>query len=161
MLGNTQKKNYLNISKGKIVRKTDSGLVQSFDYVEGILERIYRDDMKFQGENVPRWYIDMRDPETGEIHTLGVNASSGVWRCIILSLGSCTDFSKPIRFTAYQKGIYSRVIVHSGENRLEWVPGLPPVEEIQVEGQRVKSVKKREDFILGVVDSVNNALSGR
>ena len=39
MLGQKEKRIYLNIAKGKVIRRTDRG-EQSFDYVEGDLERI-------------------------------------------------------------------------------------------------------------------------
>ena len=52
MLGKTEKRVYLNISGGKVIKRTDRGS-ESFDYVEGELERIYRRDREFKGEKVP------------------------------------------------------------------------------------------------------------
>ena len=144
MLGQKEKRIYLNIAKGKVIRRTDRG-EQSFDYVEGDLERIYTRDRIFRGERVPYWYLDLRDPKSGELYTLGINASSGVWRSIIMSLGSCTNFLLPIRISPYHKGEFDRVSVYSGGERLDWVEGLPPVEEINLGGKVIKSVEKREE----------------
>ena len=158
MLGQREKKTYLNISGGKIVRRTDRGKVETFDFVEGELERIYQRDREFRGEKVPYWYLDLRDPQTGETYSLGITASSGVWRSIILSLGSCSNFLLPIRISPYKRGNYDRVSVYSGGERLDWVSDLPPVEEVEVEGQKIKSVQKREVFISELVQKINNSL---
>ena len=159
MLGLIQRRHYLNISGGKIVQRTESGRTLSFDFVEGILEGISQKDREFRGEKVPYWYIDLRDPQTGELYSLGVGASSGVWRSLILSLGSCKDFLLPIRISPYKRGEYDRVSVHQGGERLDWISDLPPVEEVEVSpGKRVKSVEKREVFISGIVQRINQTL---
>lgn len=161
MLGRIQRRHYLNISGGKIVQRTESGRTLSFDFVEGILEGISQKDREFRGEKVPYWYIDLRDPQTGELYSLGVGASSGVWRSLILSLGSCKDFLLPIRISPYKRGEFDRVSVHQGGERLDWVSDLPPVEEVEVSpGKRVKSVEKREVFISGIVQRINQTLRG-
>lgn len=159
MLGKEQKRIYLNISEGKIQRRTDGG-VQSFDFVEGNLEKIYSKDRAFRGEKVPYWYLDIRDPKTKDLYSLGISAKSGVWRSIILSLGS-EEFNPllPVKINPYKKGEYDRVSVYSGDQRLDWVSDLPPVEEIEVQGQKIKSVAKRERYILSLVEKTNSRVS--
>jgi hypothetical protein len=159
MLGQREKKIFLNIAEGKIVRRTDRGQVERYDFVEGSLERIYTKEREFRGEKVPYWYLDLRDETSGDLYTLGINANSGVWRCIIFCLGS-PDFNPllPLRLSPYMSGNYCRVSVYSGEAKLDWVEGIPQVEEIEVEGRRVKSVKKREEFISRIVDRVNRCV---
>ena len=156
MLGQREKKTFLNIAEGKVLRRTESGKVERYDYVEGTLERIYTKEREFRGEKVPYWYLDLRDTQTGEVYSLGVGASSGVWRSIIFNLGS-PRFNPllPLRISPYMGGDYCKVSVYSGEERLDWVEGIPPVEDILVEGRRIKSVKKREDFISRIVEEVN------
>ena len=158
MLGQREKKSYLNISGGKIVQRTESGKTLTYDYVEGDLEKIYMRDREFRGEKVPYWYLDIRDPKSGELYSLGINASSGVWRSLILSLGSCTNFLLPIRISPYHKGDYDRVSVYSGGEKLDWVSDLPPVEEIEVGGMKIKSVEKREAYFRELVDKINLSL---
>lgn len=161
MLGQREKTTFLNISGGKVVRRTDRGEVQTFDYVEGTLEKIYQRDREFRGEKVPYWYLDLKDPSTGELYSLGVRATSGVWRGIILSLGNCSNFLSPIRIEPYKKGDYDRVIVSSGGERLDWVADVPPVEEIEISpGKFIKSVDKREEFFLRIVERINKTLQG-
>lgn len=156
MLGNTERETrvYLNITNGKIVLKTERG-TQKYDFVQGILERIYPKEREFRGEKVPYWYIELRDQETKSLYTLGLNASSGVWRSIILSLGSAKSFKTPVRIKPYKSGDFDKVVVYSGEDKLDWVSDLPKVEEIQLEGKVVKSTTKRDSFIKSLVEQVN------
>lgn len=157
MLGQTQSRIFLNIAEGKIVKRVDQR-VESYDFLEGELERIYPKEREFRGEKVPYWYLDMRDPQSGDLYSLGIRASSGVWRSLILSLGSIDNFLLPIKINLYRKGDYDRVSVYSEGKRVDWVSDLPPVEEIEVQGQRVKSTAKRDQFISGLVDQVNTRL---
>ena len=159
MLGQEAKRIYLNIAEGKVVKRTDRG-TEKFDFVSGDLERIYSREREFRGEKVPYWYLDIRDTQTGDLYTLGINASSGVWRGIIFCLGS-PDFNPllPIKLSPYVSGDYSRVSVYSGDKRLEWVSGIPPVEDIEVDGRRVRSVAKREEFISDLVRRINESLT--
>ena len=159
MLGQTDKKIYLNITEGKVVRRTERGVLK-YDYVEGELERIYPREREFRGEKVPYWYIDLKDRETGSIYSIGLRSSSGVWRSIILSLGSVESFLFPIKICPYRKGEYDKVVVYSGDTRLDWVSELPPVEVIEVQGEKVKSSVKREKFISDLVDKVNGKIQG-
>ena len=155
MLGQETKRIYLNIAEGKIVKRTDRG-TEKYDFVEGELERIYSREREFRGEKVPYWYLDLRDGKSGDLYTLGINASSGVWRGIIFCLGS-EEFNPllPLKIAPYIGGEYSRVSVYSGDKRLDWVSGIPQVEEIEVGGQKIKSVQRREEFISGLVRRVN------
>lgn len=158
MLGQEAKRIYLNIAEGKIVKRTERG-TEKYDYVSGDLERIYPREREFRGERVPYWYIDIRDTKTGDLYTLGINASSGVWRGIIFCLGSPElNPLLPVKISPYMSGDYSRVSVYSGETKLDWVSGIPPVEEVEVDGRRIKSVQRREEFISGLVESLNERL---
>ena len=160
MLGNkTEQKIYLNITEGKVVRRTDRGVLK-YDYVQGNLERIYPREREFRGEKVPYWYIDLKDSKTGDIYSLGLRSSSGVWRSIILSLGSADHFLLPVRIAPYRKGEYDKVLVYLGEDRLDWISELPPVEEVEVQGQIIKSTAKRDEFIVSLVERVNKKVSG-
>ena len=158
MLGQEAKRIYLNIAEGKVVKRTDRG-TEKYDFVEGDLEKIYSREREFRGEKVPYWYLDLRDSKTGDLYTLGINASSGVWRGIIFCLGS-EDFNPllPLKISPYVSGEYSRVSVYSGDTRLDWVSGIPQVEEVEVGGQKVRSVRRREEFISDLVRKVNERL---
>lgn len=157
MLGQSEERIFLNISEGKIVQRKE-GKNLRFDYVEGTLERIYQKDREFRGEKVPYMYLDLRDPETGTLYSLGLNAEGGVWRGIILSLGSCKEFISPIKICPYTKGAYTRAVVYSGGEKLEWVEGLPPVLEMQMGTKKIKDVSQREAFMAQIVERINAAL---
>ena len=160
MLGKTEQKIYLNITEGKIVRRTDRGVLK-YDYVQGNLERIYPKEREFRGEKVPYWYIDLKDSKSGDIYSLGLRESSGVWRSLILSLGSAKHFLLPVRIVPYRKGEYDKVLIYLGEERLDWVSELPPIDVVEVQGQQIKSTAKRDKFILDLVEEVNKKSSGR
>lgn len=160
MLGKSEKKIYLNIAEGKVTHRGDSGRVEKYDFVEGTLERIYKKEREFRGEKVLYWYLDIKDSKGGDIYSLGIHSTSGVWRSIILSLGSVETFLIPIKICPYKKGEYDKVVVYSGDTRLDWVSDLPPVETIEVEGEKVKSSAKRERFISELVDKVNRKIQG-
>lgn len=160
MLGQTERKIYLNITEGKITRRVDSGRVEKYDFVEGTLERIYKKEREFRGEKVLYWYMDIKDTRGGDTYSLGIHSTSGVWRSIILSLGSVESFLFPIKISPYRKGEYDKVVVYSGNTRLDWVSDLPPVELIEVQGEKVKSSAKREKFISDLVEEINRKIQG-
>jgi len=158
MLGNAETRIFLNVTEGKIAKRTDGGRIMTFDYVEGEIERIFAKDREFRGEKVPYYYVDLRDPKSGELYSLGLRSASGVWRSLILSLGSITNFLLPVKINPYRKGDYDRVAVYQGDQRIDWISDLPPVEEIEVQGQKVKSTAKRDEYISNLVKSVNDKL---
>lgn len=160
MLGQAERKIFLNIAEGKVTRRGDSGRVEKYDFVEGTLERIYKRDREFRGEKVLYWYLDIKDTKGGETYSLGIHSTSGVWRSIILSLGSVETFLIPIKICPYRKGEYDKVVVYSGDTRLDWVSELPPVEIIDVQGEKVKSSVKRDKFISELVEEVNRKIQG-
>jgi hypothetical protein len=160
MLGQTEKKIFLNIAEGKVTRRVGNGRVEKYDFVEGTLERIYKREREFRGEKVLYWYLDIKDTKGGDTYSLGIHSTSGVWRSIILSLGSVESFLFPIKICPYRKGEYDKVVVYSGDTRLDWVSELPPVEVIEVQGEKVKSSVKREKFISDLVDKVNRKIQG-
>ena len=43
---------------------------------------------------------------------------------------------------------------------MDWISELPPVEEVEVQGQKIKSTAKREEFIVSLVEEVNKKVSG-
>lgn len=157
MLGTAPKRIYLNITDGKIVRRTETG-VQRYDYLEGHLEKIYQREREFRGEKVPYWYLDMMDASTGDLYTLGLSATSGVWRSIIFALGTPFDPTKPIRINPYKRGEYDRVSVYSGGERLDWISDLPPVAGDKGTIERTLSIQKREDFISSLVEQINRRI---
>lgn len=79
-LGNTESvqtsKHYISISNGKVIIDRGKGKKESFNYVEGILEGIYTQKRIFGGEEVVRWFIDLRDGT--DIYSICLPYSSGV-----------------------------------------------------------------------------------
>lgn len=160
MLGQNDKRIFLNITEGKIIKRNNQK-VELYDYLEGDLERIFLKDRVFRGETVPYWYVDIRDNETGLLYSLGLGATSGVWRALILSLASIKEYTHPVRIVPYRKGDYDKVMVLYDGERMDWISELPPVEFIEVQGQRIKSTAKRDEYITRLVDEVNQRLEDR
>lgn len=158
MLGQRERVRYLHITGGKIVSRLETGQNLSFDYVEGLLEDIYLKEREFRGERIPYWHLNLRDPETGELYILGVNAGSGVWRALILALGSCRNFLVPLKIVPWMRGDYNRVTVYSEGDKLPWVDGLPEIEEVKVGGRTIKDTSKREAFYSDIVDRIRTSL---
>ena len=80
-----EQKTYLSITHGKVAQGTGAEK-QYYTYIDGSIEAIYTKHSHFGGEDVVRWYIDMRDGE--ELYSLCLPYSSGVFKSIILSLAS-------------------------------------------------------------------------
>lgn len=150
------KKIYLSISHGKIVKDT-RGTKEYYSSVDGTLEAIYTKQSNFGGEVVIRWFIDLRDGE--ELYSLCLPYNSGVFKSIILALSSDSFLTRstPIRIEPYEgRNGYTKVVVWSEGIKLDWiVKQLPEVETIQVGGRFIKDDSKRMEYILNLVNTIN------
>lgn len=156
-LGNIKqtRKHYLSINGGKVIIDKGNGKKDSFSFVEGVLEGIYTKDRTFNGENVRRWYLDLKDGK--DIYSICFPYSSGVFKSIILSLASDEKLNRstPIRIEPYEKSGYSKAVVYSDGVKLDWiVKELPPVEEVMVGGKIVKDDSKRMEFICSLCSTI-------
>lgn len=163
MLGQNEQlsKIYLTIVRGHIERTLEDGGKESFSFVEGNIEAITFKDRTFKGESVRYWYIDLRDGE--ELYSLGLPLYSGTLRSIVLSLASDGELKKgsPVRIDAYEKGGFTKVIVHSNGNKMDWIKAeLPPVEEVKVGGRTIKDESKRDAYIEAIIAELQERLRG-
>lgn len=143
-----ERKTYLSITHGKVVQGTGDSK-QYYTYIDGSIEAIYTKHSHFGGEDVVRWYIDMRDGE--ELYSLCLPYSSGVFKSIILSLAAMEDLtnSTPVRIEPYEgKNGYTKVIVFADGIKLDWITKqLPPQEIITIGGKQVKDDSKQMEYI--------------
>ena len=157
------KKTYLNIKNGAVVKKTDRG-EESYSYVEGRLEAITQKERIFRNEKVIYWYIDLRDEQTGELYSIGSPYGSNTFKSIILSLASkdgldAVGEAKNIRIEPYFKNGYDKVSVWGDGVQLNWVVNtLPPISETTIGGRRIKDDTKRMEFISSLVDKIVDTL---
>lgn len=160
MLGQSEerKKYYLSISGGKLVH-SENGEKKYYTFVEGKLEKIYRQERNFNGETVLYWYIDIRGEGT-ELYSIALPYASGVFKSIVLSLASePTVGLGKIRIEPYEKNGYTKVVVKAGERRLDWVTKeLPPIEEVEIGGRKIKDDSKRMLLISSLVKDINKTL---
>lgn len=153
-LGNTrqetkEKKTYLSINKGKVVAYTSGGTKKYYSYVEGRIRAIYTLRSNFNGEEVKRWYIDLRDGK--DLYSLCLPYSSGVFKGIILSLASAKDLraSTLVKIIPYEgNNGFTKVVVYADGEKLEWIKKqLPPRETITIGGKEVKDDTKQMEFV--------------
>ncbi len=166
MLGNNttfQKRTFLNLKEGKVVKKNEEGTLEEFSFIEGTLEGIELKDRTFRGEVVKYWYINLLD-EKGIFYSLGFYYNSNSFKSIILSLASerglkAIVLDSPIRIEPYFHNGYDKVKVYVGDDRLEWrTKELPPLEEVVVNGSTMKDSSKRMKFISSLVDMIDQAI---
>jgi len=159
-LGNNERtrKYYLSIADGKVVHR-EGGKEETYSYVEGTLEAIYKRERDFRGESVLYWYVDLRG-EKGELYSISLPYKSGTLKSIVLALASDTAIAlSTVKIEPYKKGDFTKVVVSSNGKRLDWVTKeLPPVEELSIAGQRVKDDTKRMLYIESLVDTINKRI---
>ena len=158
----TLRKTYLSISNGKIVYSNGKGQPISYSYCEGFLEGIYQRERNFGGENVVRWYIDLRDGE--QIYSICFSYGSGTFKSIVLALASdkSLNSSTPVRIEPYVNNGYTKIKVFADGTKLDWVTNqLPDVKEIEIGGRKVKDDSKRMEFIYNLCNSINERISNK
>ena len=147
---------WLTIHHGK-VELSENGVKQFFSYVEGRLLSIYSKVRNYGGEDVTKWFIDLRD-ENGELYTISFPYSSGTLKSIVLSLASdeALSGSSFVRIEPFQKGNFTNVVVWSNGVKLDWVTKeLPSVEEVTFNGRVYKDESKRMEYISKLVETIN------
>lgn len=159
-LGTTDRarKYYLSIADGKVIHRED-GKEESYSFVEGTLEAIYKRERSFNGETVLYWYVDLRG-EKGELYSISLPYKSGTFKSIVLALASDTAIAlSTVKIEPYKKGDFTKVVVSSNGKRLDWVTKeLPPVEELSIAGQRVKDDTRRMEYIESLVATINQRI---
>lgn len=154
-----ERKIYLSINHGKVVQGTGEEK-QLFSYVDGAIEAIYTKRSTFGGEEVVRWYIDLRDG--GELYSLCLPYSSGVFKSIVLALAAEQSLtaSTPVRIEPYEgRNGYTKVIVYADGTKLDWVTKqLPPQETITIGGRQIKDDTKQMELITSYVKLIQERI---
>lgn len=165
MIGNKSKEEkkgrlfFLNVKDGKIVHK-DGLLTNEYDFVEGTLESITQKEREFNGETLLYWYLNLRD-DSGDLYSLGLPYSSGVFKSIILSLAGDENLTplSTVRIETYLKDGFTKVKVYDGDKSLDWiVKQLPPVQEVKVGGKTIKDDTERMKYIASLVEAIQNRI---
>ena len=159
-LGTTDRarKYYLSIADGKVLHRED-GKEESYSFVEGTLEAIYKRERSFNGETVLYWYVDLRG-EKGELYSISLPYKSGTFKSIVLALASETAIAlSTVKIEPYKKGDFTKVVVSSNGKKLDWVTKqLPEVGEVYIAGQRVKDDTRRMEYIESLVATINQRI---
>jgi len=77
---------YVNIKEGSLVIKTKDGIIESYDSLEGVIEKVEFLTEQYEGKNVEKakFYINA----IGEVFILQVKTNSGYFRGLCNSLAS-------------------------------------------------------------------------
>ena len=151
-----QQRKWLSIHHG-VVELSENGRKQSFSYVEGRLLSIYRKTRNYNGEDVEKWFIDLKDEE-GDLYSISFPYSSGTFKSIVLALASWESLNATTttRIEPYQKNNFTNVKVWADGNKLNWVVSeLPPVEAVTIGGKTIKDETKRMSYISSLVEQIN------
>lgn len=157
----TKRKIYLSISKGKVVHYLPNGGVEYFKNVEGTLQAVYTKERSFNGQKVLFWYIDLKDG--ADMYSLSLPYVSGTFKSIILALASDKNLTKdkPIIIEPYEKNQYTKVVVYSDGEKLDWVTKeLPPLKEVVVGGKTYTDDTERMAFIESIAKEVAERIGG-
>lgn len=148
-------KTYLSINHGKVIKGSGTSK-EEYSYIEGYIEAIYTKRSTFGNEVVVRWFIDIRDG--GELYSLCLPYSSGVFKSIILALASdeALTSSTPVRIEPYEgKNGYTKVVVYSDGVKLDWVvKQLPPQKSVTIGGKQVKDDSEQMNLIGAYVTNI-------
>lgn len=151
---------WLSIHHGQ-VELSENGKKSLYSYVEGRLRSIYTKERTYNGESVLKWFIDLQD-ENEELYTVSFPYNSGTFKSIVLALASAEQLSAStiVRIEPYQNGNYANVVVRADGVKLDWITKqLPPLEEVTINGQRVKDESKRMAYICQEVEVISQRLS--
>lgn len=160
----TKWRTYLNIRDGLIVRRTPEGITKNYSSVEGVVEDIFLKEREFRGEAVMYWYLDIRNPEDGELYCLGFPYGSNLLKSIVLCLASDRGLEAivngtPVKIEPYFSNGYSKAKLSVGETRLDWVTkNLPPVTETYFGGRKIKDDRERMKYIASLAKNIKNAI---
>ena len=150
-----KRKTYLSINHGKVIKGSGASK-EEYSYIEGYIEAIYTKRSTFGNEVVVRWFIDIRDG--GELYSLCLPYTSGVFKSIILALASdeALTSSTPVRIEPYEgKNGYTKVVVYSDGVKLDWVvKQLPPQKSVTIGGKQVKDDSEQMNLIGAYVTNV-------
>lgn len=156
----TKRKIYLSISHGKVVHYLSDGGVEYFKNVEGTLVGVYLKERSFNGQKVPFWYLDIKDGR--EIYSISLPYISGAFKSIILALASDKKLTKqtPIIIEPYEKNGFTKVVVYSNGQKLDWVTReLPPLKQVEINGKIFTDDTERMEFIKNIAREVKSRIS--
>ena len=79
---------YVNIKEGALVTKTKDGVLESYDSLEGVIEKVEFITEQYEGKNIEKakFYVNA----IGELFILQIKTNSGYFRGLCNSLASAT-----------------------------------------------------------------------
>lgn len=160
MLIQRQKRTYLNIKDGQVVRKTDEG-EQYYSSVTGVVEGIELVMREWKGVEVPCWYLNMKDG--AECYSIGFGYESSVFKGIVLSISSDEGLKgieegRSFEIRPYFLNGYNKACVYMDGRKLSWCSTMPQVKEVHVGEQTIKDTSERMKYIKERVNAIREAV---
>ena len=80
---------YVNIKEGSLVTKTKDGILETYDSLEGVIEKVEFITEQYEGKNIEKakFYVNA----IGELFILQIKTNSGYFRGLCNSLASATS----------------------------------------------------------------------
>jgi len=143
---------YLNIRNGKIIRKDKDGLLEeTFDYVEGSLESIYRKDVTLRDGSTKNFvYLVLQSyGKNSERYLLSFGEWNPILFSLLMNLAGDPDLNglSTIRIEAYELAGKTKVSVFDNGNRLSWINLQVP------QGEEAKRL-----FVSGLIDRIQKKI---
>lgn len=151
---------FCNVKDGKFCTRNAEHEEEFIDLIDGYVTRIWKKVRDFRGASAVYWYISIRTQE-GELYSIGLPYSSGIFKSIMLNLASDTELCSRsvVRIEPYLKDEKTKVQVYSNGVLLSWVTKeLPPIKQVRVGSQTVADDTERMLFIEDLVHIVSERL---
>ena len=157
------KRTFFTVAHGEFVHRNKEGnVVDTFTGIDGVLVGLRVRNNRTEPD---RKYTDFELEDGGEHFVISAGLYDSVSTTILRCLAGVEDFSKKILFEVREVvgkdgKTHNNISLKQAGERLQWCD-IPDVEEFDLPtGERVKSTKKREDFINEVISKIQARLGG-
>lgn len=158
-------KTFVSIKNGSFYRSDDKET--PYDSLEGVVTNLYYRDEEFEGKKYRKFYLDLQDPVSGEVFSVGSNAESSYTSSVVSFLRS-VDLTKPIELKPSQTtslkpdgSSYTNRVLFVAQNGnfaksfYNMENPLPAWEKVKVGKQEILD---KSAFFDAIEDAVNTAL---
>lgn len=165
MLGendNTRRRMYFRIKDGNFVHKNnETGEDKAYRFILGYVTDITEKTNVFNGEEVKRWEVWLRDDQDPNMfYNISTNKGSVMFINLFNSIANIDDLQNtPIKISAYQTEDkkYTRLSVEANEEKVLWkYSDMPKAKDVYVPEANitVKSTVERDAFAAKIINEI-------
>ena len=159
---------YVNIKEGALVVKTKDGILESYDSLEGVIEKVEFITEQYEGKNIEKakFYINA----IGELFILQIKTNSGYFRGLCNSLANATSPKGMIKIVPSLKkddkgkpkstcfvGQDGKFLKHAFTK--ENMGGLPDLDKVTFKGEVQYDNTKQIEFWKNFLNDIYNSSS--